>query len=101
MNPIPQAGPVPTPVLFVNGYLELIMLLSIVSLVVIFGMLFWTIWGVTRERLRLFCPVRLRPVRVLFRLAPDGKRVDILRCSVFGRRPISCGKVCLHQAARA
>ena len=98
MNPIPQA-PLPTPPLFVNGYLELIMLLSIVSLLVIFGMLFWSIRDVTRERLSLFCPVRLRRVRVLFRLAPDGKRTDIVRCSVFGRRPVTCGKVCLHQPA--
>jgi hypothetical protein len=100
MNPIPQA-PIPTPALFVNGYLELIMLLSIVSLLVIFGMFFWSIRHVTRERLSLFCPVRLRRVRVLFRLAPDGKRTDILRCSVFGRRPVTCGKVCLQQPAHA
>ena len=99
MNPIPQA-PIPGPNLFMNGYLELIMLLSIASLVVIFGLLFWSIRNVSREQLSLLCPVRLRRVRVLFRLAPDGKRTDILRCSVFGRHPVTCGKVCLQRPAR-
>lgn len=95
MNPIPQA-PIPTGTLFLNGYLEL---LAVASILVIVGMTLWVVRSAIRERVRLMCPVRLRRVRVLFRLAPDGKRADVLRCSVFGRRPITCGKVCLHHTA--
>jgi hypothetical protein len=95
MNPIPA-----TP-LFLNGYLDLIAVLAAASLAILFGMLLWNVRAVTRERLWIFCPVRLRSVMVLFRLAPNGARSDVLRCSVFGRRPITCGKVCLHHATSA
>jgi len=95
MNPIPQAGPIPT-TLFTNGSLQALMLLTVVSLAVIFVMMLWTMWHATRERVRLRCPVRLRRVRVLFRLGAAGERIDIVRCSIFGRRPVTCGKVCLQ-----
>ena len=93
----------PTP-LIPSGFSGLLMAVSLVSVVFIFGMLLWTLWtvrNVTRESRRLFCPVRLRRVRVLFRLAPTGARTDVLHCSVFGRRPITCGKVCLHTPSAA
>ena len=95
MNPIPQTGPIGT-ALFTNGWLHVMMLITIVSLAMIFVMMLWTMWQATREGARLRCPVRLRRVRVLFRLGAAGERIDVLRCSVFGRRPITCGKVCLH-----
>jgi hypothetical protein len=95
MNPIPQGGPIPT-ALFANGYLNAIMLITLASLCVIFVVMLWTMWRATREGARLHCPVRLRRARVLFRLGMSGERVDVIRCSIFGRRPISCGKVCLH-----
>jgi hypothetical protein len=44
---------------------------------------------------RVFCPLYLRPARVVFRTKPGGERVDVIRCSVFGRRPLTCGKGCL------
>jgi hypothetical protein len=97
MNPIPQAPPsVP---LLPNGFLDLPVLVIIVSLLVLFGIGLLSLRSGTRERVRLFCPVRLRRVAVRFRLAPDGRRLDVERCSVFGRRPITCGKVCLHTGA--
>lgn len=66
---------------------------------IVFGMMLWKGRLTTREFLRLRCPVRLRPARVHFRLAPTGERIDVVRCSVFGRRPITCGKVCMHPGA--
>ena len=96
MNLIPHDGAMPTGPFFGNGYPGVLLLLTIASLFVVFGMMLWALRRVTRERKRLLCPVRLRSVRVLFRLAPDGARTEVLRCSVFGRRPITCGQVCLH-----
>ena len=102
MNPIPPSAPIgPTGAIFPSGgYLHLIMLLAVVALFVTYGALFWAFFRRTRLRKRLHCPVRLRAADVLFRLAPDGARIDVLRCSVFGRRPITCGKVCLRPAAQ-
>jgi hypothetical protein len=82
--------------LFGNGYFDLPMIVIVVSLLVLFGVGLLSLRRPTRERVRLFCPVRLRRVGVLFRLGRDGERVDVERCSVFRRRPITCGKVCLH-----
>ena len=98
MNPIPQTMP-PPPI--ANGFAELVTLVSVLALVVIFALMIWSMWGLMRERVRLLCPIRMRPVRVLFRLDAAGKRLDVERCSVFGRRPITCGKVCMHPAANA
>ena len=47
------------------------------------------------ERVPLECPVRLRPATVVFGLSTKGRRIDVLRCSIFGRRALSCGKACL------
>jgi hypothetical protein len=77
--------------------MEFILLLTIASLVVLFALAMNEIRGAYRRRERLFCPVRLRRVRVLFRLWPDGAPADVIRCSVFGRRPVTCGKVCLNR----
>jgi hypothetical protein len=82
--------------LFGNGYFDLPMIIIVVSLLVLFGVGLLSLYTPKRERVRLFCPVRLRRVAVRFRLARNGERVDIERCSVFGRRPVTCGKVCLH-----
>jgi|SRR5262245_2830658 len=95
MNPIPQAGPIST-TLFTNGWLHALMLITIASLAVMFVMMLWTMWRATREGAHLRCPVRLRRARVLFRLGAVGERIDIVRCSIFGRRPVTCGKACLH-----
>jgi hypothetical protein len=62
----------------------------------IFGMLAWALRDLHRERVRLLCPVRSRPATVVFRLTPSLLRSDVVRCSVFARPPITCGKACLH-----
>jgi hypothetical protein len=100
MIPIPPA-PIPSGLLAMKPYLDVLLLLTVATLAVIFAWMLWSVWRSYRERARLRCPVRLRPVRVLFDLGPDGRRTDVLRCSVFGRRPITCGKACLHHAAPA
>jgi hypothetical protein len=100
MNPIPP-GVTPSIPIPVNASLEVLLLLTVVSLLIIFVMALREFRGAYRRRERLLCPVRLRRVRVLFRLWPDGEPADVLRCSVFGRRPITCGKVCLDRGARA
>jgi hypothetical protein len=85
------------PWLSVNGVLEFVMLLTIASIAVLFVMSLNELRGYYRAQLR--CPVRLRPARVDFEIGPGSKSTDVLRCSIFGRRPITCGKACLPQAA--
>jgi len=93
--PIPQPGPIAT-TLYTNGYLHALTLITIASLAVIFVMMLWTMWHATREGARLRCPLRLRRARILFRLGDAGERIDVIRCSIFGRRPVTCGKACLR-----
>jgi len=100
MNPLTVNGGIPSNPLLVNGYLELITLLSVAAVVVVFGMMLWMARGTDKRRERLVCPARLRGARVLMRVAPNGRPRDVIRCSIFGRRPITCGKVCMpHPAA--
>lgn len=99
MNPMPPNGAIPTTPLFVNGYVEVVMLLSILSLFVVFGMLLWSARAERRQRAMVVCPLRMRPTPVLFRLGRTGVRTDVLRCSVFGRGAVTCGKSCLPRAA--
>ena len=94
MNPMPQEGGIPDVSLFVNGYVQILMLVAILSLAVILGMMLWTAWMSDRRSERIFCPVRLRRAWVTFRLGPNGQATDVVRCSIFGRRPPTCGKVC-------
>ena len=96
MNPIPP-GPMAGPWLSVNGVLEFIMLLTIASIAVLLVMSLNELRGHYRARLR--CPVRLRPARVDFEIGPGGKPTDVLRCSIFGRGALTCGKACLPHAA--
>ena len=98
MNPIPP-GVTPSLPISVNAFLGVLLLLTVVSLLIIVGMALRESRGAYRRGERLLCPVRLRRARVLFRLGPDGKPADVLRCSVFGRRPITCGKTCLDRGA--
>lgn len=53
-----------------------------------------------RVHVRLRCPVKLRMARVVFRLAPDGTRTDVLGCSLASGRLRTCGKACLPPAVR-
>jgi len=105
MSPIPYPIPYPgvvdaTGPFLPIGYVQLVVLICIASVLVAYAILFSSTRSVRRRRERLFCPVRLRMARVLFRLAPDGSRADVIRCSVFGRRPITCGKSCMNAPAR-
>ena len=81
--------------------IALLLLLTVVSLVVLFAMSLRELRGFSRWHARLRCPVRLRSARVLFRIEGDGRPADVLRCSIFGRRPVTCGKACLHPTAPA
>ena len=95
LPPVPfPIGPVP-----VDTYLDLLPLVGIVALIMLIGILAWGTLTWNREAVHLFCPARRRWVRAVFRLDADGRRTDVLRCSVFGRRPITCGKPCLGTAA--
>jgi hypothetical protein len=73
--------------------------LALVALLVVFSgyaLIFRAMRHASREQVRLRCPARLRTARVVFELAPDGSRTDVVRCSIFRGRPaITCGKVCL------
>jgi hypothetical protein len=92
MNPIP----VPMHALF-----QATVLLVIAVLLVMWGMAIRDIGRAWFRRERLVCPVRLRRVRVLFRLWPDGAREDVIRCSVFGRGAVTCDKACVAGRATA
>ena len=96
MDPVP---PIPTaigPLL-----LDILLVLTVVSALFIFGMALREVGVRYRRRERLFCPVRQRMARVVFGTWPDGEPADVIRCSVFGRRPITCGKACLHHRVAA
>lgn len=94
------AGAIPSASLIVDGFL--LLLLTMASAFVIFALLMlWTLCSVTRERRRFVCPIQMRPARVLFSLTPTGRRADVVRCSVFGGRPITCGKMCLPDTGGA
>ena len=99
MNPMPPNGSIPTTSLFVDGYVEFAMVLSVLSLLVVLGMLLWSARAERRERVVVVCPLRMRPTPVLFRLGLTGVRTDVIRCSVFGRGPVTCGKTCLPRTA--
>lgn len=97
MNPIPQDGGIPAVSLFANGYLDLLMLVALASVAVVLGMMLWSARDADRRRERIICPVRLRPARVVFGRHP----MHVVRCSIFGRRPITCGKVCAARTKAA
>ena len=88
--------PIPPPAFSVGNLTGLILVVTIVSLAALFALALWEIGRSGQRAVRLRCPVRLRRVRVLFGVGPHGEPVDVIRCSVFGRRPVTCGKVCLH-----
>src|SRR5262249_3579844 len=109
MNPIPQEVLVPPIHALLWGYGRLIVLpIVILALLALYALLVRVPAYLTRRRERLRCPVQLRPARVVFELAPDGT-TDVVRCSLarrprgffFGRRPIICGKACVHRPAEA
>jgi hypothetical protein len=100
MNPIPPEGVIPTVPFPVNGYLEVLLLIVVVSLFVMLGMMLWMARRST-ERTRAYCPVARTPVDVVFEVGPTGTRTDVLRCWIFGRRPVTCAKTCLHPARAA
>jgi hypothetical protein len=76
----------------------LVMLFSVVvGIVTMIGFVLWAAKHAYEERRRLRCPVQRRMVKVLFGLAPNGTRTDVLRCAVFkGGAPFDCGKACLR-----
>jgi hypothetical protein len=78
------------------------MLLSVlVGILAIIGFVLWAAKHAYEERRRPYCPVWRSRATVLFRLAPDARRSDVLRCSLFENEPpIGCGKECLHAATK-
>jgi hypothetical protein len=104
MNPIPPISSVPIEGLgapLQGVVLEAVGFLVIVVIVAFAALLLAIRHGsVVRERLR--CPQRRKRATVTFRIAGDGTRTDVMRCSlVRGGRESFCGKICLHGAAPA
>ena len=81
-----------------SGLPDPTVLLDIALVVAVFATTVWTLARVTRERVPLLCPVRLQPVGVVFRLGLDGRRADVVGCSVFGDCRVTCGRRCLRRA---
>jgi hypothetical protein len=101
MNPVPPGGVFPTGSFPVDGYLHALLVAAVIGFVILVGIVALSVRQWNQERVQLFCPVRLRRVRAVFELDDEGRRIDVLRCSVFGRRPITCGKSCVHRLAPA
>jgi len=104
MNPIPPISTIPieglgTPL---QGLpLEVLGFLSIAVIAACAAVL-WMVRHADQVRERLRCPLRLRRATVTFRVAEDGTRTDVVRCSLLrGRREMLCDKVCLRKAAVA
>jgi hypothetical protein len=104
MNPIPPISSVPleglgTPL---QGLaVEAVGFLAIV-VITAFAALLWMIRRASEARERLRCPRRHRMALVTFRVASDGTRTDVVRCSLLrGGRETFCDKICMHGAAPA
>jgi hypothetical protein len=80
----------------------LVMLLTVLmGIVSIIGFVLWAAKHAYEERRRLRCPLQRTMATVLFELAPDGRRTDVLRCSLVGNTSLTrCGKPCLHATAK-
>lgn len=104
MNPIPPVFIIP-----IEGVgmqlrgvpVEVLGLFAIVGIVAYAAFLWMERHGdEVREGLR--CPLHLKRATVTFRVARDGTRTDVVRCSLLrGRRERFCDKVCLRKAAVA
>ena len=89
------------PTMLSQNQLMLMLLTVIMGMLAMIGFILWAAKHAYEERRRLRCPVRPRMASVLFHLAPDARRTDVLRCSLFKNgRPIGCGKVCLQATAK-
>jgi hypothetical protein len=94
-------NPVQVPSMVSQGQLLMMLLGVLGGILAIVGFVLWAAKHAYEERLRLRCPAELRMASVLFSLAPDGKRKDVLRCSLSRDRPVmTCGKPCLLATAR-
>jgi hypothetical protein len=94
MFPLPPGG-LPYASVPIDGSVRLLGAVVLVALFAAYAMLLWAIRiGRTRT---VRCPVDGRTARVLFRVAGDGTRVDVDRCSLQSI-PITCSKRCLATA---
>jgi hypothetical protein len=93
MNPIPYGWTMP---FSVTGFLALLLVVAVGSVAVMVFMMMWAAHREGRQRVRIFCPVRLKHARVLLGLGATGAPVEVLACSEFGRRTLTCGSACLR-----
>ena len=97
MNPIPLTGNVPTGVLPVDGALELMLLVTLVSTSVIFLMLLWSVFRLESHTLEL-----RRAVADNGRPKPaGGTRIDLIRPWPAGRPTIDHTKAPLRRTTAA
>ncbi len=93
----------PSHVPFVVSHTQLlVMLLSVVTgMIAMMGFVLWAAKHAYEERRRLRCPASRRMATVRFRIAPDGTRTDVLRCSLLKNETprAGCRKACLAMAA--
>lgn len=93
MTPIP---PVPGPDMQFDPLpIQILGLILMITVLSIYAAITWLGRHGDELRKRLFCPVYRRMAKVTFLVAADGKPTDVVRCSVFGRRAITCCKACL------
>ena len=94
--------PPPTipPVVFDPLPMQIVGLILIVAVLAVYAAMTWLGDHANELREYLYCPVRLRMAKVIFQTGPGGERTDIVGCSIFGRRPITCGKACLAHPAQ-
>jgi hypothetical protein len=89
------------PTMLSQSQLVAMLLTVVMGVLTMIGFVFWAAKHAYEERRRLRCPVRATMATVLFELAPNARRTDVLRCSLFRNGlPLGCGKVCLHATAK-
>jgi hypothetical protein len=67
----------------------------VLLLVVTAAGILWLVHGARYARRRLRCPVHGRMATVRFRREESGRPAEVVRCSLFGRLPVTCDGSCL------
>jgi hypothetical protein len=83
MNPIPFGGNMPITAFPVDGALQFVLLITIVSIFVIFGMMLWTLVNVSRVRPYVLWPFHRRRAEGPAR---EGTRIALKRRPEAGAR---------------
>jgi hypothetical protein len=94
MNPIPPMR-IPPEALPVGVYADPILLIAVAAIAFVFALMVWSAWSGRERRERRICPEQLRAAKIRVALDPIGRPVDVVRCSLLDRGPLTCSKACI------